>query len=224
MIKSSNNDQNFTLEQQAIVREFTENYGLKPEQINFEGDSTEPIFNYAALNTLRSALTDIESTKPTINFYNESAGVVTVSCEIVTANGVRCSDLGSGKVGDYFPDGSTVDNMTQAQNLAIARAFRRALRSAGINLLELHRNRGNTENKKFISYTERLRTLQKEIHALATETNQIVGSDRSRYENLIASLFPGRKSSTELNEIEQSILLTQLRGIKYQQNSEGRTN
>jgi hypothetical protein len=214
----------YTKEQQEIIDEFTQNYDIKPEQIHFEGASNEPIFDYTALNTLRWALTDIVETKPTINFFNERAGVVTVSCEI-TQDGLKASDLGSAKIGDLLPDGSIVNNITQAQNLATSRAFRRALRCAGIDLLKLHRERSTrslSSSNKVLSESEKLRLRQKEIHALAQEAELIVGSDRQAYEGLIAKLFQGRTSSKDLNEIESSILTTYLRGVKYEKQSSRR--
>jgi hypothetical protein len=189
----------FTKAQEKIVTEFTRDYDIKPDQISFDRDSDEPIFDYAALNTLRWALTDISETRPTICFFNERAGIVTVSCEI-TRNGTKCSDLGSAKIGDRLPDGETVNNMTQCQNLAIARAFRRALRCAGIDLVEAHRNRTNRSKRESqeripLTRSERIRNQQKEIHALATEVKLIRGSDRQDYEDLIGRLFQGRAST-----------------------------
>jgi hypothetical protein len=204
----------YTKEQQVIIDEFTQNYDITRDQIHFEGASNQPIFDYAALNTLRWALTDIVDTKPTINFFNERAGVVTVSCEI-TQGEAKSSDLGSAKIGDLLPDGSIINNMPQAQNLATARAFRRALRAAGIDLLKLHSKNLSSPNK-VLSEQDKSRLRQKEIHALAQEAQLIIGSDRQAYEKLIASLFQGRTSSKDLTENEISILTTHLRGIKYE--------
>ena len=210
----------YNKEQQAIVDEFGKHYNIKSDQIHFDGESIEPIFDYAALNTLRWELTDLADTKPTIAFYNERAGVVTASCEITTRDGARCSDVGSAKVGDYLPDGSKIANMCEAQNLAISRAFRRALRCAGVNILERHRKRADIDRAQPnnpLNYHERVRLRQQEIHSLASETGLIDGSDRTEYENLLAALFQGRTSTKDLNEIEASFFLTHLRGIKYQQ-------
>ena len=56
------------LAQEAILREFTSAYKIRPDQIWFDGDGDEPYFDFEALSLLVNELADI----PNINVEIES--------------------------------------------------------------------------------------------------------------------------------------------------------
>lgn len=203
------------LTQQQLIREFTETYGLDESQISFEGTSTEPIFDFEALNTLRLALTDIRDIEPAIEERNEAQGIVTVKCRVVLSDGRAAAALESALIGEIMPDGRPIETLRQAQNVAQARALRRGIRAAGVNLLRAHRQfMQSGEIAKPLADAEFDNDRGREIHALAAEWGHISGRDKTAYQDFIERIFgPGKRSSLDLSDAQRSQLATMYRSM-----------
>lgn len=207
-------------EQSELVNEFVTAYNLSPEQISFDGTSTEPIFDYEALNVLRLRLTDLQDTDPWIAERNEALGIVTAKCTVTLADGRTASDLGSAQIGEIMPDGGQIKNFIQGQNVALARALRRGIRSAGINLLKAHKQFLETgELVSGLVHEETLSKIGREIHALAGEWGHIKGKDKTAYQDFIENVFgTGKRSTLDLNDIERSQLANMYRQLLNSRN------
>ncbi len=210
-------------EQSELVAEFVATYNLSEEQISFDGNSTEPIFDYEALNVLRLRLTDLQDTDPWIAERNETLGIVTAKCTVTLADGRTASDLGSAQLGEVMPDGGKIENFIQAQNVALARALRRGIRSAGVNLLKAHKQFLQTgEIVSGAADEETLSKIGREIHALAAEWGHIKGKDKSDYQSFIENVFgTGKRSTLDLNDIEKSQLANMYRQMLNSRNIAG---
>lgn len=197
-----------TADQQQLVNEFVEAHGLEARQISFEGESLEPIFDYDALNYLRHKLTDLQATEPSIVERNVELQMVTAKCLVTLADGRTASDLGTAAIGEQMPDGGEIGDFIQAQNVALSRALRRGLRSAGINLLAVHKNYLKTgEVASGIVDTEFETKIGKEIHALAYQFGHLERGDKTKYQDFIENMFGGgKRSSLQLNDIQKSQL------------------
>ncbi len=206
-----------TTEQQNIADEFVADYNFEYSQISFEGNSPEPIFDYEALNVLRLRLTNIQMTEPEVVERNTRLGIVTVKCAAILPDGRSASDLGSAQYatfdeenrrltdGEIMPDGSELGSMLKAQNVALSRALRRAIRSVGVNLLKAHyeyRRNGKVAIAEID--TEFQSPVGKELHQVATEWGHIRKKDKTDYQDFMARMFGGKRSSLELNDIEKS--------------------
>lgn len=200
---------------EKIVQELVEHHDLDSKQISFEGDSTEPIFDYEALNYLRLRLTDLQASKPFVAERNEESGFVTVMFEITLADGRKVNEIGTSQVGETMHSGNKVDHILKAQNVATARAMRRAIRAAGINLFKAHKRFMETgevaEGNTSVELEKELKNARgREIHALKDEW----GHNEEDYRKFIKNLFGSEKtSSLHLSDIEKSQLVTTYKGM-----------
>lgn len=227
-----NSNQKRTIKQQEIINEMSGIHGLDERQISFEEDSTEPIFDYEALNVLRLRLTDIQTTEPEIVERNMTLGIVTARCWVYLPDGRSASDLGSAQFtvrsaedysriveGESMPDGSILDSQMKAQNVALSRALRRAIRAVGVNLMKAHRAFADDGEITQGDVDEEFQSkIGREIHSYAIKFGHITGSgkntDKTRYQNFIESLFGFKKRSTlDLNDIEKSQLANTYRTL-----------
>ncbi len=200
-------ERRLTMKQRELVEEFVEAYDLDESQISFEGESPNPIFDYEALNVLRLELTDIEGSFPQV--LERSEDLITVSCTLNLPDGRSATDLGTAIIGEDMPDGSQIETIIDAQNVALSRAFRRALRSAGINLVKAHRQFKETGKPTSGRRDPELASkMGREIHALATEIGHITKDSKEKYRDFIENIFGNQKrSSLDLNDIEKSKLI-----------------
>lgn len=200
--------------QRDLVNEFVDTYGLSPEQISFEGEREDPIFDYEALNVLRLRLTDIQGSYPEI--VERTDNLITAQCTLHLGDGRTASDLGTAYIGETMPDESSIETLNQAQNLALARAFRRAIRSAGVNLLKAHKRYLETgEPTTARQDTELNSRIGREIHALASEVGHITNDGKEKYQDFIEHIFgKGKRSSLDLNDIERNQLVATYRQLK----------
>lgn len=216
---TENQTKNLTQEQQKIADEFVSIYGFDYSQISFEGNFTEPIFDYEALNVLRLRLTDIQMTDPEVVERNVTLGIVTVKCTAILPDARSASDLGSAQFatfegdrqltrGEIMPDGSEVSMMFQAQNIALSRALRRAIRAVGVNLFKAHQQFMLNGSSTAAEIDEEFQSpIGKEIHALAKEWGHIKGKDKTQYADFIEQNFGfGLRSTLQLNDIQKSQL------------------
>lgn len=201
--------------QARLVKELMEAHGLDESQISFDNDSIEPIFDYEALNVLRLRLTDIQTTEPEIVERNVALGIVTVKCTATLPDGRSASDLGSAQLDEPMPDGSTLENFMQAQNVALSRAMRRAIRAVGINLLKVHRQFMETGEIACADIDAEFESnIGREIHKLANSWGHIKGKDKSEYQGFIENIFgSGLRSSLDLNDIQRSQLANMYRSM-----------
>lgn len=208
-----------TLQQEDLAKEFINAYALSPEQISFEGEKPEPIFDFEALCVLREKLTDFQSVDTSnISFYEAEKEAQCV-CEIVTAEGRKISIVDFAVINEPMPDGTKIETPIQAKRVARARAMRTGIRAAGVNIVKAHQEFVRT-GKKLTSEPVDLKTKQtQEIHILAAELGLINGSDKSEYEKFLAETFEGRTSSSDLDDIERQRLLVIFRAMRRLNNA-----
>lgn len=204
-----------TLAQEQTVREFTETYRIKREQISFEGESTEPIFDYDALSLLALELSDIPSIKVENGDYNPSIGLATAVCTVKLIDGRERETFANAMVGEVLHDGTIVEDLGTALNLTRSRALRIGLRSVGFDPVAAHKERQQSASQTSDFVDLRNRELA-EIHMLGEELGYLVPEDSGKvaWKNLIATYFPGQTSSGDLSDLQRSQFLTMLRGWK----------
>ena len=202
---------NLNKEQERIVAEFCSNYDIEPSQITFAAGSTEPIFDYEALNVLRLALTDIVDITPEI--AERTDDLVTVRTTAILSDDRSTSDLGTCAIGDTLASGKKVETHGQAQDVALSRAVRRVIRSSGYNLVRAHKQFMDTGKRNPVkpALTQEQR-LNREIHALARDIGHIAGDDRTKYEEFLENSF-GVRSSLDLDDLQKSQLVSMYRSI-----------
>jgi hypothetical protein len=205
---------NWSLDQEAIAREFVEKYDLKPSQIGFAKDSTEPIFDFEALNLLALVLADIPALAVEAGDFNAVAGIATAICTITLKNDVERTMFGSCVINEELHDGSTVTDIGMALDVARSRALRTGLRAVGFDPVRAHRvAKDGLPASEFLDMRSKER---KEIHALAEELGWIVGKNRATYQ---AKLFKYFKvsSSEQLDDLQRSQFLAMMRALRAEQ-------
>ena len=199
-------------QQQSIVAEFVLHHDLQPKQISFKGDLLEPIFDYAALNKLRFKLTDLQSIEPVI--IERTTNLITARCTVLLADGRTASDLGTAEIGEILYDSSKIENLMQAQNVAISRSARRGLVAAGVNLMKAHQSFLETGEILSTEPIDLTRKYQKEIKALCKEW----GHTDEQYRTFLKNLF-GVRSSLDLNEVQLSQCVSTYRAMLNSRNT-----
>lgn len=214
----SENNKKYTPEQLQLAREFVDGYGISLEQISFEAEKLEPIFDFEALCLLREKLTRFHSVDTTRSNFNAETNEAEVICSIINESGriITCSDFA--QIGELMPDGSKVETSMQAKRLARARAMRSAIRQAGVNLLKAHKNYLESgEVLDFRPVDPRI-SKTKELHVLAEQLGFIVktndGIDKTEYQKFIAETYDGRTSSKDLDDIELQRLIITFRAMR----------
>lgn len=203
-----------TLQQEEIVREFTEAYGLDRSQISFEGERPSPIFDFDALSTLSLALSDIPDIRVEPGDFNHIAGLTTANCRITLRDGRAREVYGNCLVGEVMHDGSIVEDIGQALNISRARALRNGLRAVGFDAYRAH-NRAKTNQQQDTPGFSDVRSKElAEIHLLGEELGYIIGDDKSEWQKLIDRHFEGNSSSGDLNDLQRSQFLGMLRAWK----------
>lgn len=202
-----------TLQQEEIQREFIQAYGLDPKQISFEGERPEPIFDFDALSTLSLALTDIPDIRVEPGDFNHIAGLTTANCRITLRDGRAREVYGNCMVGEEMHDGTLVENIGQALNIARARALRNGLRAVAFDPLRAHNNAKANQQATTEFSDVRSKELA-EIHILGAELGYIKGEDKTAWRTMIGTYFEGKSSSAELSDLHRSQLLGMLRGWK----------
>ena len=200
--------------QQKLRDEFCEAYGLKSDQISFDGDS-EPIFDFDALSLLANTLTDIPGIEVGLKKFDDATNLAESFCKM-TLHGRRTRDFfGMALVGEQLHDGKVISGTIQAINVSRARALRIGLRSIGFDPVKFHeaRKAGHVIDLLGSDEAERDRTTaQIHVHAGPRGLNFIKrNGDRAEYENLLAAHFNGRTSSKDLEPHERAEWLGMLR-------------
>jgi len=206
-------EKKLTLDQKELSKQFFDTYGLSPEQISFDGEKLEPIFDFEALSVLREKLTNFKSvdvSQVTFNLEDNSAEAI---CAIFTNSDRTITVSDFAQIGELMPDGNKIESVTQAKRVARARAMRTGIRAAGVNLLKAHQLYLEGKPLDFEPVDPRANRI-KEAHAIASEIGFIRGNDKSAYQNHISELFDGRTSSKELDDIELQKFIVSLRALR----------
>ncbi len=207
----------YSREQRAIQKEFCEAYNFKAEQVAFDGDSLDPIFDYDALCVLSVKLCDLPELEIALDNVLHGTGMATAIGAATLKNGNRRSVFGASMVGEVMPDGEKIPDLAQAISISRTRALRSILRAVGFDPVAAHRSFKQTGNVIELQLPPRL-TRDKEraeIHMLAQGLGLVVkvpgGVDRSSYDRSIATFFKGKTSSKQLTDSEHTQFLTILR-------------
>lgn len=203
-----------TLQQEEFVAECVEHYGIDPEQIKFEGEELKPIFDKEARNRLRLVLTNISAIEEEEPSVKETLGLTLVSVKVIgrSTEGHLAKQVGTAIVGEKLKDGTTIADITEAQNVASARAERRVLRALGIDLVKAHRSY-LASGAITPGQQEFADPIGRQIKALATETGHISDAGDAPYRELIQSAFGhktnggAKRSMLDLDDIERSQLV-----------------
>jgi len=214
-----NKPRTYSREQRAIQKEFCDAYGFHPEQVAFDSNSLDPIFDYDALCVLSVKLCDLPDVEVTLRTVNHGTGIATSAGTAVLNNGNRRSVFGAAMVNEVMPDGEKIPDLSQAISISRARALRSILRAVGFDPVAAHRSFQRTGNVVELQLPTKLpRDKERaEIHMLATGLGLVKrvpgGIDRSAYEQSIALFFNGKTSSKDLSDLEHTQFLTMLRAF-----------
>jgi hypothetical protein len=203
-------------QQQALRCEFCDDYGLKPQQISFEGQSVEPIFDFDALSLLVNALTDIPAIKVGLAKFDDVLKLSESSCYVKLPNGRTREYSGFARIGERLHDGSIIGDDILCINVSRARALRVGVRAVGFDPVKFHNARKEGRTLELCPQTD-----QEEWDKYRAQVHTIAGhhslnfikkdGDRTEYENLMASFFKGVTTSKELNREERGQWLGMLR-------------
>lgn len=204
----------YTKPQLELVEELCRMHDLSPEQISFDGDDLNPIFDYEAVCALSLKLTDIRDIDSWVSDRNLEAGISTAKSKATLADGRSRQVEDSASIGEELGNGQKIADFRGADSLAMNRAVRRVIRSVGVNLYNAHKRFKET-GRIAVAHTDhdpRAAALR-ELHVLATELDLITDGDRTRYEQFIADSFDGATSSKDLNDLDFRRLVNQLRAM-----------
>lgn len=204
----------FVTKQQAeLAEEFCKTYGLSPEQISFENENTEPFFDFEGLSLLALKLAPIADLVIDLDRIDNENNIVICKCVMELETGQTRSVFASCGIGERLPDGTAVEFLDQATNIARARALRIGLRTVGFDPLRAHRNRQHGEPVSLMVKTEPRNKHLAEIHALAGEIGLLTKDDDSRYRILIRTFFPPHTNAKDLTESQREQFITTLRAL-----------
>lgn len=207
-------EKTFTPRQWTVIGELVQTHGLDASQISFDGDEDTPIFDYEAISLLSLKLTDIQKLDCWISERNERAGYAASKCTVTLPDGRERSVSENAYIGEPLPRGSKVEDIRTAEALARSRASRLGIRSVGVNLWLAHQKFVKTgEVAEGHTRHNPRKPVYDEIHQLAENLELIKGSDRADYEELISAAYDGRRSSSELDDIELQRFLTTVRAM-----------
>lgn len=205
---------NLTIEQETLVRAFGEAYAIDRNNISFDGNKPEPIFHFDALMQLALTLADFKELSVTPGDINVTHGIATAEGMVRLPDERVIRMFGSCLVGDTFHDGTSVTDISNALEVARARALRSVLRGIGFDPVRAH-NEQKSDFAVVVKDVDQMRVKDlKEIHALADEVGLISDGDDSRYRHLISIYFPGMSSAASMDAQQRAQLIAVLRGIK----------
>jgi len=209
----------FTPDQRQIVNELCTTHGLAPEQISFDGDALNPIFDYEAACALSLKLTDIASIETKVKDRDPMRHQQAVAvCTVTLPDGRTRTVEDSAEIGEEYAPGLSIETRRDADGMAQNRAVRRGIRSVGINLYNAHKAFMQTgEATPGSTDIDPRTTLVKEVHALAGPNE--LDYTRDEYEELIAAGYDGRTSTTDLTDKELENFAKLLRSLRRVQRS-----
>lgn len=217
---SRNLPRKLTADQLKLVRELCEAHGLNEDQISFDGDENTPIFDFEALSALSLKLTDIQDMD--VSITNENGKDVIASCTVILPDGRTRTINDFAYFGEKLYDGSEINSLRLAGQVAMARATRRGIRAVGVNLYNAHKKfmetgeiaSGHTNNDPRHTHYQEINVLAYKL-GLKYKT-YIHGKQvekRGEYENFLSENFDGKTSAKELDDIELQRFKTMLRSF-----------
>jgi len=205
-----------TRDQRAIVKEFRDAYGFKESQIGFDGDSTDPIFDFDAMSVLSVELCTTPHVEVDFGSFDMALNIATANGFARLRNGNTRKIFGSAFIGETLHDGSTVRTKKEAIDLARARASRIIHRAIGFDAVKAHEAAKRGATVLELKVRSPRQNQLAECHILAERLGFIKREgrrviDRSPYDRLMASYFDGETSTGALNEKNLFEWLTMLR-------------
>src|SRR5688572_19861862 len=85
--RTADKPRTFSRDQRAIQKEFIEAYGFAPEQISFDGDSLDPIFDFDALALLSIRLCDLPNIETDLATVDRLLGMAKSHGSVTLPNG-----------------------------------------------------------------------------------------------------------------------------------------
>ncbi|HEX8500766.1 MAG TPA: hypothetical protein VF659_09255 [Pyrinomonadaceae bacterium] len=211
-----------TIPQEAVVNEWVKAYGLQPEQIYFDGESTLPYFDFEGLALVADKLADIPAINVEYDGFDPATGLVTTTC-VLTLNGNRSRTIPAcAQIGETMPGGEQIATVHQGLNVASSRALRRGLRMVGFDPVRAHEARKNGEDLPltFRKEDDPRKQMLAEAHLLGEELGFIVGTEKIRWREVLGMWTHGAvTSAADLDERELGHFVVYLRSLR---NARGR--
>ena len=202
--------------QAALRGEFCTAYNLQSDQISFDKATGEPIFDFDALSLLINTLTEIPAIKVGLAKFDDVLKLSESTCRIQLPNGHTREYSGFARVGEKLHDGTLITSDIQCINISRARALRIGARAVGFDAVKFHE--ANKHGRKLeltpLTQEEEWKRYRAQVHTIAGPRglNFIKSdSDRTEYENLMASFFHGVTTSKDLTPSERAQWLGMLR-------------
>lgn len=198
---------NESYDRNALVNELCSAYDLTPGQISFNA-SGEPQLNFDALQAMTHRLcTVIQQDDVYPNNLEDARHFISCTARLTLTDGREISRVDIAQMGEKMGE-DTIETVTQAVNVASARAYRKALRAIGFNPIRVHFQNG--EFSATFADDDDI-AVNRELHALASELGYIKGNDRTLYRDLIRTMYGGKVSSTQMTQTEVRELTAFLR-------------
>jgi len=220
-----------TPEQQQVVQQLVDRWKLDPERILFLNPRrpTEPWLNYDGLTTIATASGRFRSLSESFSTFVAGLNHIVHTATVVTVEGFDYTRSGVASIGETLFEGDEVDE----HDLAATRAMRKALDSAGFNVvkassiiavdLNLPAQPPHTLSLDQHNAVQEARTRIKDlrlIHMLAAQKGLIVPAeddpsrnDMTRYRQWLADNFEGVSSAAGLSPANRSIAINMLRTL-----------
>jgi len=215
---SRNQPRTYSREQRAIQKEFCEVYGFKPEQVGFDGNSLDPIFDYDALCLLSIRLCDIPDIFTELASVDRLQGLAQSRCSLTLPGGAMRRVFATALMGEAMPDGEPIRDISQAISVSRARALRVGLRAVGFDPIKAHQTFKDSKGSQKLQLlpVDRRTAELAEIHMLAQALDWIVvGGDgfvnKTEYQRMMAVYFNGETSAKNMDDQHRSQWLTMLR-------------
>jgi len=195
---------NKTEEQQLIVNQLVETFGINGERILFLNPNkpSEPWIPPSELKTIARNFGGFQAMTFRLCQVIEATNQMVVEATITDKNGIVYQNFGVATYGESLPNGETVS----PEDLARGRALSAVLDDAGFNplksnaVISLEFSGVSTKSfaNKAVSRTNDIRR----IHALAKEAELIVGDNKTLYKKWLFTSFPEWFESAEKASIE----------------------
>lgn len=166
-----------TAEQTALAAELTMTYGIEPDDVIFFTDDPKPFLTYEATCVLCNQLSDLHNIEiEKVQSFSDDS--LSLKCILTLSNGYVRSAVGTANIKETI-EGSAMSEQ-QAILLASSRAIRNALRTAGIDLMKLHRQATSGEVIDFKIKTN-FASLLGQAHQLGVEALLINGDNKQAW-------------------------------------------
>ncbi len=183
-------------EQAALVAELVMTYGIEADDVIFFESDPKPFLMYEANCVLANHLANISciDAEPVPSVSDDA---VTVRCTLTLSDGRVRSACGVANTAEQIRGKES--SSQQLYYLAVSRAMRSALRSAGIDLIKRHFDVKNGEDVLDFKPKSNINALLGQAHKLGAEIGFITGSDKSAWRAVLRNRY-GVETSGELSE------------------------